>query len=625
MKNINRRIAVVGHDLLMVSLAWLIAYLTRYNFTISETFWQVFLQTLPIVLMAQGVVMWTTGLYRGLWRFASIPDLWNITRAVVIGALTVALVLFLFNRLSGIPRTTLALYPIFLVLLLGAPRLLYRMWKDHGLNIKFIPDAKRVLILGAGRAGEMLVRDMRREGEYQPVGFLDDNPRLKGAKVHTLPVVGPVDKLAETVNELGVDIVMIAMPSATNAQMQRVVQFCDHAEVPFRTLPRLQDLVSGRSALKELREVAIDDLLGRDPVALDWKHISESLAGKTVLVSGGGGSIGSELCRQIAKLGPSTLVLLEQSEFNLYSIEMELKRAYPNLHIHACLVDVSDKSAVEHILNIHLPEVIFHAAAYKHVPMLEHQARQAVHNNVLGTRTLAIAADKHGCGTFVMVSTDKAVNPANVMGASKRAAEIFCQSMDRQSKTRYITVRFGNVLGSAGSVVPLFRKQIESGGPVTVTHPEITRYFMTIPEASQLIMQAGAMGEGGEIFVLDMGEPIKVNYLAEQMIRLSGKAPGKDIEITYTGLRPGEKLYEELFHDQENLSETSHEKILLAQSRLADWKQVCEAMDAMVFACEAYEEQECKLLLKRLVPEMGARGVESEDNVIPLNVAKAQS
>jgi len=622
MNQFGRKVAVIGHDLVMVSLAWLLAYLIRFNFAPADVSWDSYFATLPIVLAAQGAVLWFTGLYRGVWRFASIPDLWNITRAVLIGALVVSLSLFLYNRLQGVPRTILVLYPIFLVLMLGAPRLLYRMWKDHGLNSRFVPEAKRVLILGAGRAGEMLVRDMRRESEYKPVGFLDDSPRLKGAKLHGLPVVGAIDKLKVAVAENGIDLVMIAMPSASSTQMRRVVALCEQAEVTFRTLPRLQDLVSGHSALKEMREVAIDDLLGRDPVALDWKHVSESLAGKTVLVSGGGGSIGSELCRQISKLGPSTLILLEQSEFNLYSIEMELRRVYPNLALHSCLVDVADKVAVEHVLETYRPEVIFNAAAYKHVPMLEYQAREAVHNNVLGTKTLATAADKYGCGTFVMVSTDKAVNPANIMGASKRAAEIFCQSLDRQSKTRFITVRFGNVLGSAGSVVPLFRKQIEAGGPVTVTHPEITRFFMTIPEASQLIMQAGAMGTGGEIFVLDMGEPVKVKYLAEQMIRLSGKVPGKDLEIIYTGLRPGEKLFEELFHDQECLAETSHEKIMLARCRLADWEHVQSVMELMAQACEMYDEPECKRLLKKLVPEMGATGLPPEDNVIPLNVAK---
>ena len=622
MNRFNRRIAVIFHDLAMVSAAWLAAYLARFNFTLDDLNWESFFSTLPVVLLAQGAVLWFTGLYRGVWRFASIPDLWNIIRAVVIGTLVVSLSLFLYIRLQGVPRTAAILYPIFLVLMLGAPRLFYRMWKDHGLNLKFVPEAKRVLILGAGRSGEMLVRDMRREGQYNPVGFLDDNPRLTGSRLHGLPVIGLLESLENTVISSAVDIVMIAMPSATNQQMQRVVALCEQAEVPFRTLPRLNDLVSGRSSLQELREVAIDDLLGRDPVSLDWKNISESLTGRVVLVSGGGGSIGSELCRQIAKVGPSTLVLLDQSEFNLYSIEMELSRVYPNLALHACLVDVADGRAVDHVLSQYSPNVIFHAAAYKHVPMLENQARQAVSNNVLGTKTLALAADKHGCGTFVMVSTDKAVNPANVMGASKRAAEIFCQSLAKRSETRFINVRFGNVLDSAGSVVPLFRKQIESGGPVTVTHPEITRYFMTIPEASQLIMQAGAMGKGGEIFVLDMGEPVKVNYLAEQMIRLSGKTPGKDIEITYTGLRPGEKLFEELFHDQENLAETSHEKILLAQSRLTEWEYVQEIMAAMEKASSIYDEEECKFLLKKLVPEMGATGMPTSDNVVQLNVAK---
>lgn len=621
MKANNRLLAVIFHDLLMVALAWVLAYLARYNFSPPEIY--SFASLLPVVVVIQGIILWRFGLYRRVWRFASIPDLWNIIRAVAFGALAVSLALFIVNRLEGVPRTSLALYPVFLMLLLGAPRLFYRTWRDHGLNPRFEPEAKRVLILGAGSAGEMLVRDMFRDGGYKPVGFLDDDPRLRKAKVHGLSVIGPLSALNQAVNDHEIDIVMIAMPSATRLQMRQVVECCDLAGIPFRTLPRLHDLVSGRSALRELREVAIDDLLGRDPVNLDWKHISESLAGKTVLVSGGGGSIGSELCRQIAKLGPSSLVLIEQSEFNLYSIEMELRSAYPNLRVRACLVDVADRAAVEHVLGLYSPNVIFHAAAYKHVPMLEYQARQAVRNNVIGTKTLALAADKYNCGTFVMVSTDKAVNPANIMGASKRGAEIFCQGLDRKSKTRYITVRFGNVLGSAGSVVPLFRKQIEQGGPVTVTHPDITRYFMTIPEASQLIMQAGAMGKGGEIFVLDMGEPIKVRYLAEQMIRLSGKIPGKDIEITYTGLRPGEKLFEELFHDLESLSETGHEKIMLAQCRLADWAYVQEIMVSMENACSEYDEQECQHLLKQLVPEMGATGIQEEtDNVIPLCSAK---
>ena len=618
MKSFNRRFSVILHDLLMVAAAWFVAFSIRHGSFVSETFWEFFATSIPIVLIVQGLVLWSTGLYRGVWRFASIPDLWNISRAVVMGSLLLAISFFFINRLEGIPRSTFVFYPIFLLLLLGGPRMLYRMWKDHGLIPKATLSRKRVLILGAGRAGEMLVRDMCRDREYLPVGFLDDSPRLKNARLHGLPVLGEIAQIAEIVDRNDVDVIVIAMPSASSASMRRIVGLCEKTTVPFRTLPRLQDLVSASSMLQGLREVAIDDLLGREPVTLDWQDIGRNIHSNVVLVSGGGGSIGSELCRQIARLSPKLLVILDSSEFNLYSIELELKRNFPELSLRVALVDVVDSVAVEHVLETYRPVVIFHAAAYKHVPMLEHQARQAVRNNVLGTRVLATAADKFGCGTFVLVSTDKAVNPANVMGASKRAAEIFCQTLNRKSTTKFITVRFGNVLGSAGSVVPLFRQQIEAGGPVTVTHKDLTRYFMTIPEACQLIMQAGAMGEGGEIFVLDMGEPIKVRYLAEQMIRLSGKAVGQDIEIVYTGLRPGEKLYEELFHEQESLAETGHDKIFLAESRMANWEEVTSTLDGMMQACIAYDEEGCKVLLKQMVPEMSGGADNIDTNVIPL-------
>jgi len=360
--------------------------------------------------------------------------------------------------------------------------------------------------------------------------------------------------------------VLIAIPSATNAQMQRVVHLCEKAGVDFRTLPKVKDLMSGRVGAQALREVAIEDLLGRDPVSLDWQRIEQAIKGRMVLVSGAGGSIGSELCRQIARLNASALVLVENNEYNLYTIERALKKDHPELLIYACLGDVCDEKAIENIFARFTPDIVFHAAAYKHVPMLERQLREAVHKNVIGTRNLALAADRHGCATFVMVSTDKAVNPANIMGSTKRLAEMLCQFLNQRSATCFITVRFGNVLGSAGSVVPLFQEQIRGGGPVTVTHPEITRYFMTIPEAAQLILQSTAMGKGGEIFVLDMGEPVKIRYLAEQMICLSGGVPDEDIDIVYTGLRPGEKLYEELFYSREQFHATEHEKIMLASS-----------------------------------------------------------
>ncbi len=604
MKYQSRRLAVISHDLIMVVVAWGLAFLTRYNFSMSDAAWAMVWQTLVIVMIAQAIVFWVTGLYKGLWRFASLPDMWNISRAAGIGVLSVSLLLFLFNRMEGIPRTILLFYPVFLVFFLGVPRITYRMWKEHGLNLRNVVGRKKVLIVGAGRSGEMLVRDLLREREYFVIGFLDDNTRLKGAKIRGIPVLGTVAVLPSTVEDSQVDIIMIAIPSATSKQMRRIVELCEQSGVPFRTLPGMQDLVSGRSTLTELREVAIDDLLDRDPVKLDWDGINKGVTGKTVFISGGGGSIGSELCRQISRLGPARLVLFEKSEFNLYSIGSELESEYPNLVFHAVLGDVCDAIAVDHALEQYRPDVIFHAAAYKHVPMLENQVREAVRNNVLGTRVMAQAAASIGCKTFVMISTDKAVNPANVMGASKRASEIYCQALNARVDTHYITVRFGNVLDSAGSVVPLFREQIARGGPVTVTHPEITRYFMTIPEASRLILQAGSMGAGGEIFVLDMGEPLKISYLAEQMIRLSGKMPGDDIEIKYTGLRPGEKLYEELFYGQESLLTTMHKKILLARSTKSDWNEIENNMGLLQQASDAFDESQIQEVLHQLVPEL---------------------
>lgn len=620
--HLSSRVVIILHDLLMIMVAWALSFLVRYDFSISAAPQHAFLVTLPIVVLVQGLIFWRAGIYRGIWRFASIPDLWNIIRASVIGVLSISLALFLIIRMQGIPRTSLLLYPFFLVFLLSAPRLLYRMWKDHNFGIDR-QNRKRAIILGAGKAAELLLRDMLHKSDYLPVGFLDDNEHLRGANIHGIPVLGKIGELPTISHNRNIDIIIIAMPSASAAKMRTVVDVCEQSKLPFRTLPRLRDLAAGQSIISELRDVAIDDLLGREPVALDWHGIRDSMAGKTVLVTGAGGSIGAELCRQIARLGSVALVLLERTEFNLYSIEMELRQDYPELVLHLCLADVCDESAVEHAFAMYHPEIIFHAAAYKHVPMLESQAREAVRNNVLGTKILALAADKFNCTKFIMISTDKAVNPTSVMGTTKRIAEIFCQNLNQRSSTHFITVRFGNVFGSAGSVVPLFKKQIAAGGPLTVTHPEITRFFMTIPEACQLIMQAEAMGAGGEIYVLDMGDPVKITYLAEQMIRLAGKTPGEDIEIIFTGLRPGEKLYEELFHGQENLSSTAHEKILLAHCRKVDWKLLNGVITEMEQACASFDEPLARELLKKLVPELTEGEVEgsgdSTGKVININ------
>ncbi len=600
---IHPRLAVVAHDMFMVWVAWTAVSMMRWSLEPNPSPVFLFGTEAWLVLAAQGLVFFWTGLYRGLWRFASMPDIWNIFRACVLGAFAIAITLFLYNRLATVPRTVLAVYPFVLAILLGGPRLLYRYWKDSRLDFVTRTPSLRVLVLGAGKAGDALVRDLRRENRYAPVGFLDDNVQLRGSRLHGIPVLGTLDQLPQLARETAAEMLVIAMPAANKAQMRRAVDLCEDCNLPFRTVPRLEDVVAGRSSFNELKEVAIEDLLGREQVQLDWTAIRTRLAGKRVLVTGGGGSIGSELCRQIARLGAESLTVLELSEFNLYTVEQELRHDYPDLLFNAWLGDCGDTMTCERVFANSRPEVVFHAAAYKHVPLLQSQVREAFRNNVIGTRAVAEAADRHGADSFVLISTDKAVNPTSVMGACKRVAELFCQNFAQQSKTRFITVRFGNVLDSAGSVVPRFREQIRAGGPVTVTHPEITRYFMTIPEACQLILQASVLGQGGEIFALDMGEPVKIRDLAEQMIRLAGKHENGDIAIIYTGLRPGEKLFEELFHPLENYSDTTHAKIFLAQPRSMGWSLLIAQLRQAEVAVRDFDEEVLRRILDHLLPE----------------------
>ncbi|MHB8551464.1 MAG: polysaccharide biosynthesis protein [Acidiferrobacterales bacterium] len=605
---LKNRALVTLHDLVAILLAWLGAFWLRFNLQgIPPEFLHQAALTLPVVFMVQGSMFWYFGLYRGVWRFASLPDLIRILKAAAAGVSISAVAIFVLTRLTLIPRSVFVLDGLLLVLLLGGPRFVFRWIKDRHLYGK---TGKKVLIVGAGRAGEMLVRDLLRDPErsFQPVAFVDDDPGKRQKDIHGIPVAGTVDEMPAIAADLDVELILFALPSANSAQIRRIVGVCESTGIPFRMLPRMEDLVTGQIGMHDLREVKLDDLLGREAVSLDWQAITRGMQGKIVLVSGGGGSIGSELCRQIARLDPARLIILEQSEFNLYTIELELRREFPDLPLVVFLGSVADAVAVEQVLGTHRPNVIFHAAAYKHVPMLEGQVRAAVVNNVLGTRCLASLADKYDCEAFVMISTDKAVNPSNVMGATKRVAEIYCQGLDACSNTRFITVRFGNVLGSAGSVIPLFQKQIAAGGPVTVTHPQITRYFMTIPEAAQLILQASVIGQGGEIFVLDMGEPVQIAYLAEQLILLSGKKPGDDIEIVFTGLRPGEKLYEELFHEAEQLVDTGHPKIMLARSRPIDAADMEEIFAELSRACDTNTEPRLRELLRMLVPEQAEQG-----------------
>ena len=606
-ERLRSRSAAFLHDLLMVPAAWLGAYWLRFNLAPPpEEYLAAALAALPLVLLVQAAVFWLFGLYRGVWRFASLPDLMRILKAVLAGAALIFVLLFVVNRLHNVPRSVPLLFIFLQLLLLAGPRLLYRWHKDRRFD--FIA-GRRVLIAGAGSAGEMLVRDMMRDPQraYTPVAFVDDLPRRQGGEIHGIPVADSCDRIPELVERLQIEVIVLAIPSADTRHMQRLVELCERSGVPFRTVPRLRNLMAGQVTVDQLQEVAIEDLLGRDPVQLDWNGIRDGLTGRVILVTGGGGSIGSELCRQIAQLGPERLVILENSEYNLYAIELELHGRFPELQLDCLLGDVTDEATVERLFTAQRPQVVFHAAAYKHVPMLENQVREAVRINLLGTREVAEAAHRHGCGEFVLISTDKAVNPANVMGTTKRLAELYCQDLDARSDTRYITVRFGNVLGSAGSVVPLFRRQIEQGGPVTLTHPEMERFFMTIPEACQLIMQAGVLGRGGEIYVLDMGEPIKIRYLAEQMIRLSGRDP-EEIAIDFIGLRPGEKLYEELFYHDEGLAPTAHSRIRIARHRPMDAALLCEGLELLERDVAAYNPDNLVQQMHRLIPEWERAG-----------------
>jgi len=596
------RWAVFAHDMLWVPAALFLAYWVRFNLGLIPAAYLSGLYWLAAVaLPVQAVFFCLFGLYRGLWRFASIPDLTRILKSVAAGAAVTFGLVFIFQRLEGAPRSVLLLYPMFLAMGLAAPRLLYRWWKDRSLHLS--GGKQRALVIGAGRAGEQLLRDLLKNSTYLPVGILDDDSARKGMEIHGVRILGALDSLAGQIRAMAVDVVLLAIPSATRQLVRRVTEDCQRAGIPCRTLPSLAELADGRVEVARLREVAIEDLLSRDPVDIKGTAVSSFLQGKRILVTGAGGSIGSELCRQISRMQPAQLIMLDHAEFSLYAVEQEMRGKAGDICI-PLLGDVRDETRMRWVFEHFQPEVVFHAAAYKQVPLVEENPAEGAKTNVLGTSTVAALAVEFEAEKFVLVSTDKAVNPANVMGATKRAAEMFCQNMDAHSpKTSFITTRFGNVLGSAGSVVPKFRRQIAAGGPVTVTHPEMTRYFMTIPEAVSLILQAGAMGRGGEIFVLDMGEPVKIVDLAEQMIRLSGLVPGEDIMIEFTGLRPGEKLYEELFHAAEHLSGTSHPKLMLAEAREVEWSALTEQIDRLRNACARRDTDLVRLTLREIVPE----------------------
>ncbi|MDD5300781.1 MAG: nucleoside-diphosphate sugar epimerase/dehydratase [Gallionella sp.] len=605
-KSNARTILAMLHDAVVAALAWYFAYLLRFNFELSPRYVLEMQQTLVWVVPLQLVIFWQFSLYRGIWRYASTTDLRRIFLAVMLSAAAVPLLFWMLRMGWVVPRAVLVINPLLLILLMGGSRFVYRLWKEQGLYGTLKLHGEPVLVLGAGDAAASLAKELSKSDAWRLVGFLDDDREHHGHTLNGVRVLGGLDSLPEWAARLGVSQVIIAMPSSSHQQRKRAIQLCNQAKLKALTVPSFDDLMSGKVAVSQLRAIELDDLLGRDPVVLDDAGLHGLLSGKTVMVTGAGGSIGSELCRQIARFAPAKLMLFESSEFALYTIEQELKQTFPALHFVCLIGDVRDDARVNEVMRQHQPNVLFHAAAYKHVPLMEqHNAWQAIRNNVLGTWTVARAAQLHGVGKFVMISTDKAVNPTNVMGASKRLAEMACQALQPSAGTRFVMVRFGNVLGSTGSVIPKFRAQISQGGPVTVTHPDITRYFMSIPEAAQLVLQAGLMGQGGEIFVLDMGEPVKIVDLAKDLIRLSGFTED-EIKIEFTGLRPGEKLYEELLADSEQTLPTPHPKLRIAQARQADavWlAQLLKWTDSATM-----DDENVRAALQRWVPEYQPNG-----------------
>lgn len=562
----KRALAVFVFDIWVVALAWFVAFAIRFGMEVPRDFLWAAVRHVGWIVPIYAVLFRRFGLYRGLWRFASLPDVQQMLLAVSLGAVFVAAILG-FLRGGLVPLSVLILHPLITLMVMGGCRFVYRSWKEHHLYGPKRLTGLPVLVLGSGEAAAGLLRELQRSPEWYAVGIIADDPNQVGRRLHNVPVLGVVSEVGAIAQGLDVAHVIIAMPKASVGRRRQVAEYAVAAGLTVMTVPALDEILAGNHVLPRTRRIELEDLLGRDPVQMDSAAIAGFVGGKVVLVTGAGGSIGSELCRQLVRFQPALLIFLEASEFALYRIEQEFENAGCTVPLVCLIGDIKDQAGMNEIMLRYQPQLVFHAAAYKHVPLMESDnAWQAISNNALGTLILARAAVRAGVDKFILISTDKAVNPTSIMGASKRLAEMVCQGQQGKGRTAFITVRFGNVLGSTGSVIPKFKEQIALGGPVTVTHPEMTRYFMLIPEAAQLVLEAARMGKGGEVFVLDMGEPVKIVDLARNMIRLSGFSE-REIRIVFTGLRPGEKLYEELLASEEQSAATSHPKVRIANAR----------------------------------------------------------
>ena len=606
-------------DVFIFISALIAAYLFRFDFSLSPIYIGQIKTVLLWIVPLKILVFLSSGIYRGMWRYASIRDFWLLARTCLLSTLLILAVILYMSGFQGYSRAIFILDGILTFLLMGGKLMAIRSYFARFANPKIREELfpkvnyKKILIIGAGAAGEKILRGIFENNElhYRVIGFIDDDPLKKGRSIHGVPVLGNLEAITSILEKVDVNEILIAIPSASGDQIRNIVETCKDCDVSYKILPGMSGLIDGRVSIKLLRDISYEDLLGRPPVQLDSAGIRGYLDGKRVLITGCGGSIGSELCRRIIKYQPGYLILLDASEMNLFNIQMELKNERYFHKCEAILGQVQDKQLMEDIFKKYKPQVVFHAAAYKHVPMLEKNPWEAVFNNIIGSRVVMEMSIKYHIERFVLVSTDKAVRPTNVMGASKRVTELIMQSLQGNG-TLLMAVRFGNVIGSSGSVIPVFRRQIEKGGPVTVTHPEVNRYFMTIPESTQLILQAAAMGEGGEVFVLKMGTPVKIADMARDLICLSGKEPDVDIKIIYTGLRDGEKLYEELITAGEDILPTGHGEIMLLRSNCnADetgYLQKIRAklgndIDELIEYSLSHDAKAVKKKFKEIVPE----------------------
>ncbi len=608
-KKIMPAVVMLG-DAIIINLSFILAFLIRFegSFSISsvaQRSFDIYLSNIVTITLIKLIIYYFFGLYKNLWKYASIYEVFQIIVTTVVA--NTAVVSYMYLTQEFMPRSIFVIVALLDIAFIGGLRFSYRATRTlreraPGAGNKN-NGKKRVLIIGAGEAGAQVIKELRNHKELNsiPVAVIDDNDEKLGARINGIPVIGDRYHIKKAVEKYRIDEIIIAIPSMQRQEIRGVIEECNKTKCRLKIVPGMSELIDGEVSIQSIRDVKIDDLLGREPVKLDMDGIQGYIENRVVLVTGGGGSIGSELCRQIAAVKPKKLLILDNYENNAYAIQNEIRRNFPQLDLFTVIASIRERDRMEEIFEAHRPQVIFHAAAHKHVPLMEANPQEAVKNNIFGTRNVAECADKYGAERFVLISTDKAVNPTNIMGASKRVAEMVIQSLDKESETEFIAVRFGNVLGSNGSVIPLFKEQIEKGGPVTVTHEEVTRYFMTIPEAVQLVIQAGSMAKGGEVFVLDMGEPVKIIDLARNLIRLSGFEPDQDIEIKVVGLRPGEKLYEELLLDGEGLEDTCHEKIFVGKPMYTDFKFLQRELEILWETLDKDSDQ-IKEYMEKIVP-----------------------